>query len=111
MVNYSLPQFKLSKSKRKNKIQLYKDKVFGILTASVAVSFLAGIMASNVFYDQIENSLAQLAVNSPNNYYSAPLTQEELVVQIVEVTHRKSLRPTRPPGLAFCRKSRGVGRR
>ena len=84
MVNYSLPQFKLSKSKRKNKIQLYKDKVFGILTASVAVSFLAGIMASNVFYDQIENSLAQLAVNSPKNYYSAPLTQEELVVQIVE---------------------------
>ena len=86
MVNYSLPQFKLSKSKRKDKVQLYKDKVFGILTASVVVSFLVGILASDVFYTQIGNTLAQLAVNSSQNYYSLALTQEELVVQIVEET-------------------------
>ena len=84
MVNYSLPQFRSSKSNKKKKNQSYKDRVFGILTASIAVSFLAGIIASGVFYDQIENSLAQLVMNSPQNYCSAPLTQEESVVQIVE---------------------------
>ena len=83
MVNYSLPQFRLSKSKKNKRIQ-YKDGVFGVLTTSVVVSFLVGIVASNLFYDQIENSLAQLVVGSPQNYCSAPLTQEELVVQIVE---------------------------
>ena len=86
MVNYSLPQFRLSKSKKNKRIKSFKDGVFGILTTSVVVSFLVGIMASNLFYDQIENSLAQLAVNSPQNYCSAPLTQEELIVQIVEET-------------------------
>jgi len=86
MVNYSLPQFKLSRSKKKNKFQLYKNKIFGILTVSVTVSFLVGILASDVFYTQIENTLAQLAVNSPQNYCSAPLTQEELIIQIVEET-------------------------
>ena len=84
MVNYSLPQFKLARSKKKKRIQSYKDSVFGILTTSVVVSFLAGIVASNLFYDQIESSLAQLVVNSPQNYCSAPLTSEELVIQIVE---------------------------
>ena len=83
MVNYSLPQFRLSRSKKNKRIQ-YKDGVFGVLTTSVVVSFLVGIVASNLFYDQIENSLAQLVVGSPQNYCSAPLTQEELVVQIVE---------------------------
>ena len=83
MVNYSLPQFRSSRSKKNKRIQ-YKDGVFGVLTTSVVVSFLVGIVASNLFYDQIENSLAQLVVGSPQNYCSAPLTQEELVVQIVE---------------------------
>jgi len=86
MVNYSLSQFRSSKSKKNKKIKSLKDGVFGILTTSVVVSFLVGIMASNLFYDQIENSLAQLVVNSPQNYCSAPLTQEESVVQIVEST-------------------------
>ena len=86
MVNYSLPQFRLSKSKRTKKAQSSKDSVFGTLTTSIVVSFLVGIAASNLFYDQIESSLAQLAIKSPQNYCSAPLTQEELVVQIVEKT-------------------------
>ena len=84
MVNYSLPQFKLSKSKKKNLSS--KRNVFGILTASVLVSFLAGVVASDVFYSQIENSLAQLAMNSSQNCCSAPLTQERLVIQAVEKT-------------------------
>ena len=76
MVNYSLPQFRLSKSKRTKKAQSSKDSVFGTLTTSIVVSFLVGIAASNLFYDQIESSLAQLAIKSPQNYCSAPLTQE-----------------------------------
>jgi len=84
MVNYSLPQFKLSKSRKTKKNRLFENGIFGILTASVIVSFLAGIAASDVFYSQIESSLAQLTINSSQNCCSAPLTQEELVVQIVE---------------------------
>ncbi len=84
MINYNLPHFKLLKSNKKNK--KIKDNIFGILTASVLVSFLAGILASDLFYNQIENSFAQLVHNRSNYDCSCDPkeTQEEKVVQIVE---------------------------
>lgn len=83
MINYELPEFKFLKNK-KRKTKKIKDNIFGILTASILVSFLAGIIASGLFYEQIENSFAQL-VESRADYTCDPrATQEELVVQIVE---------------------------
>lgn len=84
MINYNLPEFKILKKDKKRAKKNHKDSIFGILTSSILVSFLAGIVASNFFYNEIESSFAKLVQNRSEYSCVKQPNQEEKVVKIVE---------------------------
>ncbi len=81
MINYNLPEFKKIKIKKRK----WKDNIFGLLTVAVIAGFLSGIIASSIFYGQIEKSLDRL-LDEEFELSPSPrsLSQEEKIVKIVK---------------------------
>ncbi len=82
MINYNLSEFNFLKSKKNRK--KHKDNIFGVLTIAVSVAFLAGILASNFFYNQMERNLAQIVQERSSCQCDYQATPEERIVQIIE---------------------------